>query len=488
LTARELTALVIGNATYQNADLLKNSVNDAVDVSQALENLGFYVIKLTDATTEDMDRALEIFGQKLENSDVGLFFFAGHAFQIEGFNFLAGIDTKADTKMNVQYSSLHLDKVIGTMRQAAVATSIVILDACRNNPFDLVVYRSGDPRELAPINAPRGTLIAYSTSPGQKSKDGSSANGSYTEALLQHIATEDIPIETMFKRVRSTLEAITGETQTSWEHTSLIGDFRFRLKASAPVLGYTRTALADSFFVLHNKNPGHMLIRALKSYSWHTQNPALEAFNADETEFLNDDDLFVLGRNLYQAACGNSRAAQAFIANFILKTERIEAKRRKSILDGMLFEIFFDSEGQRRLKPKTQNFEEVFRLQNFPDLASSFEFLISCLRPYAEHYYVIPGTNSEVGIDVIAAPSPLKGDDYFVSEIWFGSMNILHQENDLNPIFFSRDRKLNLEDFKEFLSTEMIVPKRLLAITFSFKKTSNICLIINGALTVRKDL
>jgi hypothetical protein len=93
---------------------------------------------------------------------------------------------------------------------------------------------------------------------------------------------EDIPIETMFKRVRSTLETLTAGTQVSWEHTSLTGDFRFRLRADAPVNGYGRTALADSLFALHNKQPGHQLIRALKSYSWYTQNPALGEFGVDE--------------------------------------------------------------------------------------------------------------------------------------------------------------------------------------------------------------
>ena len=240
------------------------------------------MIKLTNATTEEMDQGIEAFGASLATSDVGLFFFAGHAFQIDGVNFLAGIDTKVSNKLAVQYSALHLDKVIDTMRSAQAPTSIIILDACRNNPFDPVLYRSGSSTGLAPVYAPKGTLIAYSTSPGEKSRDGSGRNGAYTEALLQHLDATDVPIETMFKRVRNTLDTISEGAQTSWEHTSLAGEFRFRLSLVASVEEYRREALADSLFVLNNTLPDHQLIRALKSYTWPVQNPAIEAFSANQ--------------------------------------------------------------------------------------------------------------------------------------------------------------------------------------------------------------
>jgi hypothetical protein len=128
--ARRLSALVIGNAAYVHGETLLNPVNDVVDISGRLTNLGFSVIKLIDATTEQMDRGLEAFGTELATSDVGLFFFAGHAFQIDGINFLAGVDTKSSDKLAVQYSALHLDKVIDTMKKAQAPTSIIILDAC----------------------------------------------------------------------------------------------------------------------------------------------------------------------------------------------------------------------------------------------------------------------------------------------------------------------------------------------------------------------
>jgi hypothetical protein len=289
----------------------------------------------------------------------------------------------------------------------------------------------------------------------------------------------------MFKRVRSTLETLTGGTQVSWEHTSLTGDFRFRLKADAPVNGYGRTALADSLFALHNKQPAHQLIRALKSYSWYTQNPALEAFGVHEAQLMTCDDLFVIGRNVYQAACGSSSVAQSYVRDFLSRTEGLDAAKRKALLDGMVFEVFFDSEGQRRGRPKMAYFAEVLHLQQFPELASSFEFLLANLRPYAEHYYVLPGSDAEVSIDV-AGVSPLKNDDYDVTALWYGGTNILHGKSDYAPNSrFSHEAKFTPEEFRDFLSTEMIVAKHSLTIKYPSPQTEHV--IIPGDLTVRKD-
>src|SRR5271170_5968199 len=175
-------------------------------------------------------------------------------------------------------------------------TGLVILDACRNNPFEGRT-RSVGSNELAPVYAPKGTLIAFSTSPGQTSLDGSGRNGYYTKALLQHIDTPNLPIETMFKRVRSTLEDLTQGKQTSWEHTSLTGDFHFQLSVVRGAHGYGPMATADSLFLRNGGSSGR-LIEALKSYNWYTQNPALDAFTPDQARGYTSDELFVVGRNI----------------------------------------------------------------------------------------------------------------------------------------------------------------------------------------------
>ena len=174
---RRLTALVIGNAAYPAPDDLPNPVHDATDIAEKLRNFGFSVIERTDCTKKQMDRAVRDFKATLSANDVALFFFAGHGMQIEGENYLAPIDVDASDELEAKHSSLALNKVIETMEKGANATSIIVLDACRNNPFARAWTRSAKTRGLAPIYAPRGTLIAHATSPGQVASDGAGRNG-----------------------------------------------------------------------------------------------------------------------------------------------------------------------------------------------------------------------------------------------------------------------------------------------------------------------
>jgi hypothetical protein len=164
--SRSLAALVIGNSKYKKAGKLKNPANDAADIADALTACGFTVTTLVDGSHKQMDKALSDFKAGLKGNDVGLFFFAGHGVQIAGENYLAAVDTKTADETEAKHSSLALNKVIDTMEASNTTTNIVILDACRNNPWDRA-WRGVDSRGLAPVYAPRGTLIAYATSQDQ---------------------------------------------------------------------------------------------------------------------------------------------------------------------------------------------------------------------------------------------------------------------------------------------------------------------------------
>lgn len=244
--SRRLTALVIGNAAYEHAGVLTNPTNDAEDIAAKLAGCGFAVSKAIDCSVLDMDRALKRFKKSLSDNDVGLFFFAGHGMQIEGENYLAAVNTDTAGEDEAKYSSLALNRVIEVMEKAGTSTNIIILDACRDNPFERAWRRSAAARGLAPVYAPKGTLIAFATSPGQVASDGKGRNGAYTAALLQHIETPDCSIENMFKRVRNTLSAATRTKQISWEHTSLSGEFFFNLSLGVRIDAYSDAALSDS--------------------------------------------------------------------------------------------------------------------------------------------------------------------------------------------------------------------------------------------------
>ena len=157
---KRLAALVIGNARYTHVGPLANPTNDAGDIASILAARGFAAIRKTDCTHKDMDLALKSFKASLKNSDVGLFFFAGHGMQIDGENYLAAVDTDADSEIEAKHSCLPLNRVIDTMEKSGTATNIIILDACRDNPFERAWHRSGSTRGLAPVYAPKGTIIA----------------------------------------------------------------------------------------------------------------------------------------------------------------------------------------------------------------------------------------------------------------------------------------------------------------------------------------
>jgi uncharacterized caspase-like protein len=205
------------------------------------------VVKLTDATFKEMKKALKSFEKAADNGGaVSVFFFAGHGVEVDGVNYLVAKDTEADDKTDIETGALSLNAVISRMepKDGSTRTSIIILDACRDNPFDRK-WR-GTPRGLAPVYAPRGTLVAFATSPGQFASDGAGRNGLYTEALLKHIEEPDLPVEAMFKRVRNTLGAATKQKQISWEHTWLAGEFYFHLSVAASIENYSATTIKDS--------------------------------------------------------------------------------------------------------------------------------------------------------------------------------------------------------------------------------------------------
>lgn len=168
-------ALIIGNAAYPESHLA-NPVNDAKAIDEKLLRLGFETTLRTDVANNVMDEALTGFASDLATRDVALFFFAGHGMQIEGRNYLTAINTNFNREIDAKYTSLPLDKVIETMEKGSNKTDIIILDACRTNPYERR-WRAGNSRGLAPVYAPKGMIIGYATSPGQVAYDGEGHNG-----------------------------------------------------------------------------------------------------------------------------------------------------------------------------------------------------------------------------------------------------------------------------------------------------------------------
>ena len=265
-------ALVVGNAAYRNVAPLKNPVNDARDMAKTLQELGFDVIQLEDASKQQLDHAIGEFSSKLSKASVGLFYYSGHGMQENGHNYLIPVDANLATEAAVTLEATDLDLVLMSMAKTRV--NLVILDACRNNPFErrfravgrglapveqtpggtLATYSAapgkiaadGDGangrhfqalgRGLAPVETARGTLVAYSTAPGTIAEDGAGANGLYTAELLKAIAVPGLKVEDVFKAVRVAVSAASSDQQIPWESSSLTGDFFFTQAAPTSVV------------------------------------------------------------------------------------------------------------------------------------------------------------------------------------------------------------------------------------------------------------
>lgn len=219
--SKKRVALIIGNADYKFAPL-NNPVNDAEDMKTSLKKLGFDVIFLKNANYESMDLAIKNFKKKLGNDIIGLFYFSGHGVQYEGMNYMIPADISEPTVSAIKYKSIPIEYVLSNMEEANNKVNIIVLDACRNNPFKngTKAVRKG----LAQITAPSGSLIAYATSPGKVAEDGVGRNSPYTQYLKKFILDQDLYLEEIFKKVRNAVQKETKKRQTPWESTSLDGD------------------------------------------------------------------------------------------------------------------------------------------------------------------------------------------------------------------------------------------------------------------------
>lgn len=220
-------ALVIGNADYKEAKLT-NPINDARDMAAALRGVGFEVISGEDRSLRQMKELVVQFGQKLRSGGIGVFYFAGHGVQVAGKNYLIPVGAEINSEFDVEFESVELGYVLAQLEDARNRLNVVILDACRNNPYARS-FRSGS-RGLASVrNAPSGTLIAYATAADDLASDGGNArNGLYTGELLAQLKTPGLTLEQVFRRTRSNVTTKSNGRQVPYEYTSVVGeDFYF---------------------------------------------------------------------------------------------------------------------------------------------------------------------------------------------------------------------------------------------------------------------
>ncbi len=221
------TALVIGNSQYEGS-MLRNAKNDADSLANELRRQGWEVMHYANLTQEEMDNVIGQFGAKIKKKGgAGLFYYAGHGVQLGGDNYLVPTKSSIKKQSDVKYKAVNLATILDEMNNANNKLNIVILDACRNNPFTSDSRSAANGGLAAVSNAPAGTFIAYATAPGQTASDGDGMNGLYTQELLKAIRIKNLAIEDVFKKVRKNVRQQSGGQQVPWDSSSLEDRFIF---------------------------------------------------------------------------------------------------------------------------------------------------------------------------------------------------------------------------------------------------------------------
>lgn len=225
-------AFIVGNSAYTTAPKLPNPANDARDLAKRLEGLDYNVTLLLDVGRSAFLQRYQSFIASLQEDDLAFFYFAGHGMQVGGENYLFPVDANVDTEAEAKSRLVPLNALLADLSRAS-RTRIVILDACRNNPFGDKLVESpaarsaGATRGLARVYAGVGSFIAYSTQPGNVALDGNGRNSPFTDALLRHMNVPGADVHAVMRRVRADVQQATSEQQIPWENSSLIEDLAF---------------------------------------------------------------------------------------------------------------------------------------------------------------------------------------------------------------------------------------------------------------------
>lgn len=393
--------LVIGNNEYFEGSKLTNAVSDATGMSQIFERLGYDVIFKINCKASDYTELLDEFETRITEYDSSIFYFAGHGFEVDGENYLAATDCQITSGNKYHYGQtcIRISEILSILKKNSQKVNIVIIDACRKS-FE----RSGG-IGFSPIQAPKGTLLAFSTSPNEGASDyGFEGHSVFTGSILRYIGRERLSVEELFKKVRKTVFSLTEGKQTTWEHTSLIGDFYFNTgqliySISIP---YDENVVKDANYNNNTDEFGKLILK-IKSYNWDIQNPAIDKILTIPVKSLDKNQQFILGRNLLQSS-GAAFSAEAFMNDIENNIGKYSIDNDNHVLNGILFEIYFNSHADfRKEKTKKHHFDKIIALRKNPDFKNSFTFISQLLESLQYPLIYIPSEKDEyIDIEIIA--------------------------------------------------------------------------------------
>ena len=224
-------ALVIGNAAYTEIPPLVNPVNDARDITAKLRSLDFEVVHAENLDQRGMEKVIREFGRRVRaKKGDALFYYAGHGVERDGRNFLIPLEAGIEGPEDLRYKAVDVGQLLGQLESAKNGVNIIVLDACRNNPYEN--FRGIGVKGLASMTGPTGSLIAFATSPGSVAADGDGRNGVFTKHLLDAMGKPGAALDETFRMVRRAVATETNRGQIPWSNSSVIGDFYFTPKGA----------------------------------------------------------------------------------------------------------------------------------------------------------------------------------------------------------------------------------------------------------------
>lgn len=462
MKVKKCVAWVIGINKYANYPELRAAVNDATEFAQKLRRLGYDVVESIDDGKNDAGSYNKIIDKKQifldkilgDKVDVALLYFAGHGCMVNGEDCLILSDAASyiNGSVKARDKSIVLKDLCKNMNANGDQMNILIVDACRTSVEDenrrgVLGYRDFGKNTRLPFQ----TLFAYSTSPEANASDGS-VHSPYTQVLLDNMMERDLPIEDLFKAVRRELRRTHGR-QIGQELTSLIDSYSFNYGQldDGATLEYSENALADENFNSNNES-FEKCINLFKSYYYYSQIDALDLFHKAFKTFTNDEK-FVIGRNILQAAVGGCWKCQEELNYSKLKLFNDNGKN--AVLDGIVYEMFFDSKNEFRGKniKGISYLSEIDKLSNFDDFAQSFKGIIKVLAKYKDVLEYLPGQQKTYTVKVnIESQGKTVLDDnvWEISDVTYEGKSLLKE--------IALPYRLNKEKLRKLLCIHLAIP------------------------------
>lgn len=495
MALKRYIALVIGNGQYDSSYYgnLTNPTNDADAMGTVLHKLKCTVLVKKNLTYSEYGIAFDEFTQEIskQKADAAIVYFAGHGLNIDATDYLIMKDTPAfkTGESRTKKGSVAINDICQELNAIGDQLNILIIDACRDTPNQLVRGLISNPENSLlgmklTNHLPFQTFIAYSTSIGKSASDGNAADrhSPYTKTLLENIEEENLPIESLFKRVRNSVYRGFDNPQLPWEYSCLTEEFCFNYGQLNPYFDkpYTESAYNDGTYVSLNSNVNE-IISGLKSYTWDTQNVAVNKLRRIYKIITDKNDLFVIGRNLLQAAQGGAFDCQKEISYANLRKYIWQGENH--VLNGILYEMYFDKSNQFRNAVKGKNIlDDIANILLYPEFKNAGKFIQTSLTEFKDRLYYIPGSLDKCIVSVKLDSSYLN---MFDETVWLINSIQIKGKELLNQIPFKRE--LNVNELRSYIQQATAVPSLYLQIRYSESINQDDC-FINSQLPIADNL